>query len=181
MTTHRRRGDRSEGCTVGRPTTQSGLWNVLRTESLTAPRTSMQRVTLASALYTACLLSVSQAIAQLGMNYCTANPNSTGSRAEMSASGTTRVVLNDLTLGCSSLPQGSVGYFLVSRFQGFVGLPTGSSGNLCLGAPIGRYLGTVLSAGPAGVVGLPVDLTQVPDGSATFAVAPGDTRNPDVA
>src|SRR5688572_24308992 len=99
----------------------------------------MKNIAFAGAFVTFGLMSASGATAQLGTNYCTANPNSTGVPAAVSATGTTQVLFNNLTLQCTSLPPASFGYFLTSQSQGFVPMYAGSSGNLCLASPIGRY------------------------------------------
>jgi hypothetical protein len=74
-------------------------------------------------------------------NYCMTNPNSTGAEASISAEGSVVVADNDVTLLASGMPAGAFGYFPTSRLQGFVAMPGGSMCNLCLGAPIGRYVG----------------------------------------
>jgi formylglycine-generating enzyme required for sulfatase activity len=135
---------------------------------------TQSRITLLVALTLAC---TGFAQAQIGTNYCTANPNSTGATGVMSASGSTNVLVNDLTLACSNLPPSSLGYFLVSRTQGFIANPAGSAGNLCLGAPIGRYSSAVQAASAAGTVSMRADLAHVPNSTSTTAVVPGETLN----
>ncbi len=132
----------------------------------------MQRVIPFTATFAA--LSAS-AFAQIGTPYCAAAPNSTGQTAALSATGSTDVALGTVVLVCSRLPVQSLGYFLVSRTQGFTAAPAGSSSNLCLGGAIGRYANRVLSAGAAGQVGFALDLTLIPSPSGPFAVQPGES------
>lgn len=112
-------------------------------------------------------------------NYCTANPNSTGLPATISAIGTGRVIDNDLALVASQLPTSSFGFFITSRFQGFVTNPGGSAGNLCLGSSIGRYVGPgqIQNSGATGSFSLDLDLTQTPQPSGLVSVSPGQTWN----
>ena len=112
-------------------------------------------------------------------NYCTANPNSTGLPATISAIGTGRVIDNDLALVAAQLPTSSFGFFITSRFQGFVTNPGGSAGNLCLGSSIGRYVGPgqIQNSGATGSFSLDLDLTQTPQPSGLVSVSPGQTWN----
>ena len=109
-----------------------------------------------------------------GANYCTANVNSTGVGAAMSASGTNSCSANDLVLEASDLPVNSFGFFLTSQTQGFVANPGGSQGNLCLGGAIGRYVGTgqIQNSGSTGSIALAIDNTQVPQPTGLVAVRP---------
>ena len=116
----------------------------------------------------------------VGTNYCSANPNSTGSAASLSGFGETRVTANDLTLTASNLPQNQFGILIVSASQGFVPNAGGTSnGNLCLGGAIGRYVGPgqILSSGAAGEFSLAIDLGMIPQGGGTTATVAGDTWN----
>ena len=116
----------------------------------------------------------SLATAQVGERYCTASPNSTGGPAQIDALGSAAVELDRLSLSCTGLPVGSVGYFLVSRTPGFAPNPSGS-GNLCLSGAIGRYSGQVLTASALGEVARSIDLGAVPLPGGPIAVLPGDT------
>jgi len=82
----------------------------------------------------------------IGTSYCgPAVNNSTGNPGVITATGSAIAANNDVTLRASSLPNNSNGFFLTSTNQGFVANPGGSSGNLCLGSSIGRYVGPVRS------------------------------------
>jgi hypothetical protein len=115
-----------------------------------------------------------------GSNYCTpAVPNSTGASASMGAMGSAVVSQNSLVLDADSLPLSSFGFFLTSRTQGFVAMPGGSRGNLCLGSGIGRYVGPgqIMNSGATGAISLAVDLTAHPQPTGSVMVVPGDTWN----
>ncbi|QDV09481.1 FG-GAP repeat protein [Planctomycetes bacterium Poly30] len=110
-----------------------------------------------------------------GMNYCTANANSTGVAAVMSATGSASVALNDLTVISSSMPLNSLGFFITSRSMGFTANPAGSSGNLCLGGAIGRYSNLVSSTGATGQISLGINLAQMPTPTGVVAATAGET------
>ncbi|MEZ6015638.1 MAG: lectin-like protein [Planctomycetota bacterium] len=113
----------------------------------------------------------------LGVNYCTAANNSTGGAASISASGSTTVASNDLTLECSGMPNNSFGFFLTSLSAGLTMNPGGSQGNLCLGGAIGRYVATgqIKNSGTTGEISLLVNLNQHPTPNGLVVVQPGQT------
>ncbi|MEM8713112.1 MAG: C-type lectin domain-containing protein [Planctomycetota bacterium] len=113
----------------------------------------------------------------LGTNYCMAEVNSTGNPADISAAGSLTVADNDLTLSSTNLPPLSFGFYIVSRLEGFVPNPGGSSGNICLSGAVGRYVGPgqVQNSGSAGQIDLAIDLTQIPQPTGFEAVISGDT------
>jgi len=143
----------------------------------TAPvRPLMTARSLVSAL--ACSVTLSVASAQVGTNYCTPAPNSTGAMATISDSGSAAVTLNNLTLASSDLPQNAAAYFLCSRTQGFGQNPGGSAGNICPGAPIGRVVGGVITnSGTTGTVSVLADLAAMPQPSGAVVVQAGETWN----
>lgn len=110
----------------------------------------------------------------IGTNYCSALPNSTGQPGIIAATGSTVVSANDLTLSAQSLPAGQFGIFITSFATDSV--PVGD-GVLCLGGSIGRFNqpGQILQADAAGAFSLAVDLTMVPTPSQFIQVQPGDT------
>jgi hypothetical protein len=116
----------------------------------------------------------------IGTNYCTSNLNSTGVAATMSASGSSVVVDNNLTLEASNLPLNQFGYFIGSRTQGFVANPGGSQGNICLGAPIARFnsIGgySIGNSGSSGTINLLIDMNNIPLTPVTSVLA-GETWN----
>ena len=119
----------------------------------------------------------SAASAQIGTTYCTAVPNSTGSIALISATGSTDVALNDVTLSVSSLPLNQFGLFVTSQTQAFAPNPGGSNGNLCVGGMIGRFNAGIVSSGATGSVSLALDLNAIAAPMGAYAVMPGDTVN----
>ena len=117
------------------------------------------------------------ALGPIGQNFeCPSTvPNSSGQPGVITASGSTLVAANNVTLDASQLPAGQFGYFLVSPLQNLAGFnPPGSSGLLCIGpAQIGRYNGNV-GQGPS--FSLMIDLTALPTPDGTESIMPGDTR-----
>ncbi|MEM6674468.1 MAG: hypothetical protein AAF726_16600 [Planctomycetota bacterium] len=115
----------------------------------------------------------------LGTNYCMANANSTGVAAVMSADGSSAAADNDVTLMAENLPAFAFSFFLTSQMQDFVMNPGGSSGNLCLGGNIGRYVGPgqVQNSGMAGTVSLVLDLTNTPTPTGPTSIVAGETWN----
>ncbi|MEM1452011.1 MAG: hypothetical protein AAGI22_23080 [Planctomycetota bacterium] len=115
----------------------------------------------------------------IGTNYCSANPNSTGTTSKISAVGSASVADNSVTLFASDLPLNATTYFLTSMTQDFVMNPGGSQGNLCVGGAIGRYVGPgqVLNSGAAGEASLVLDLTQTPQPTGFVSIQPGETWN----
>lgn len=114
----------------------------------------------------------------VGAVYCAPGvANSSGSSGTIQATGTATVASNQLTLVAGSMPSHSFGYFLTSRAQGHVPQAGGSTGVLCLGGAIGRYVGPgqVLNSGAAGVLQLALDLQRTPTPTGTVAVLPGET------
>ena len=116
----------------------------------------------------------------LGCRYCLPGvSNGSGRPGLMDANGSTVAAQNNVTLIARDLPTNVFGFFLVSRVQGFVEQPGTSSGILCLGGSIGRYIGPgqVGQSGGTGTIALPIDLTQVPQPLGFVSVLPGDTWN----
>jgi len=113
--------------------------------------------------------------AEPGQSYCQANPNSTGAIGVINGSGSNVVADNALDLLASDLPPNQFGFFVVSESSAFVPNPGGSVGNLCVGAPTGRYNAQITNSGPAGEIALSVDLTSIPLASASVAALPGET------
>ena len=114
----------------------------------------------------------------LGVNYCTPGvPNSSGASGVMGATGSRTVAANDLTLSASALPNNAFAFFLASRTTGSVTGPGGSTGNLCLGGQIGRYVGPgqIRNTGTTGAVSLVVDLTRTPQPAGLVAIGAGET------
>lgn len=115
----------------------------------------------------------------IGSNYCMAAINSTGMAGLISASGSAVATDNDLTLQASQLPSLTFAFFIVSQAQNFVQNPGGSSGNLCLGGEIGRYVGPgqIQQSNLAGEASLTIDLTQIPQPSGFVSASMGEVWN----
>ena len=110
-------------------------------------------------------------------NYCPANPNSTGGISIISAIGSPSISANDMLLSTTNLPSLSFGLYVVSMTQGFLMNPGGSTGNLCLGGVIGRYL-PGMNSGSSGSITLALDWTLgIPQGSSLVPAVLGDTWN----
>lgn len=110
----------------------------------------------------------------IGVNYCIAEPTSTGTPASIVALGSPFVIDQNLTLRAYDLPTNKWGYFLASRDPGFIANPGGSAGNLCLGGQIGRYSGLVQNSGPSGLIEIEIDPLVVPMAPPT-TILPGET------
>ncbi|QDV06015.1 hypothetical protein Poly30_15190 [Planctomycetes bacterium Poly30] len=115
----------------------------------------------------------------IGTNYCMPALNSTGASARITAIGSTTVTDNDVTLGAQQLPALAFGFFITSQTQGFVMMPGGSSGNLCVVGSVGRYVGggQIQQSGLGGTIALPINLNQIPQPNGFVSAAPGQTWN----
>ncbi|MEZ6018064.1 MAG: hypothetical protein R3F49_23365 [Planctomycetota bacterium] len=115
----------------------------------------------------------------VGSVYCPGVVNSTGAQGHVEALGQADAAANDLRLRASGLPGNAAGFFLASRAQGLFSQPGGSLGDLCLGSPIGRFVGPgqVQNSGAAGEFSLQLDLTQMPTPTGSVAVTAGETWN----
>lgn len=123
-------------------------------------------------LYRSTLLS------DLGVSECgPAVPNSTGAPGALSVRGSSVAETSALLLTASSLPPASLTLFLTSQDAGFVSGPGGSSGNLCLGGTIGRFLasGGPQTSDPAGSASLGVNLRELPQPNGTTSAMAGQT------
>ncbi|MGK0480515.1 MAG: hypothetical protein ACJAQ3_000478 [Planctomycetota bacterium] len=115
----------------------------------------------------------------IGVNYCSANANSTGIAAEIRAAGSTSAAANNVTLEASGIRANSFGFFIASIGQGFVANPAGSAGNLCLSGAIGRYVGggQIQQTDASGVFRLGIDLTSIPQPLGPVAATAGQVWN----
>ncbi|MDG2232677.1 MAG: hypothetical protein P8L16_02560, partial [Ilumatobacter sp.] len=111
-----------------------------------------------------------------GVNYCAPVVNSTGFSGAISASGSSTVSLNFLTLNATSLPAGEFGFLLTSMTQDQVPVPALSAGFLCLGGQIGRFINQIVNSGPGGNFCVRADLTALPVTPAA-AVMAGESWN----
>ncbi|MEM9801805.1 MAG: right-handed parallel beta-helix repeat-containing protein [Planctomycetota bacterium] len=113
----------------------------------------------------------------IGQVYCQSVANSSGVPGRIDARGSLDAAANDVTLVASSLPQSAFGFFLASRQRDFVPVPGGSTGNLCLGGSIGRYVGPgqVQNTGATGRFELTIDLNSVPQPMGPVAAQAGES------
>ena len=105
---------------------------------------------------------VPDACERIGVTYCQANPNSTGGPATLAVLGSPVVAEADLFLHAQSAPPDQFGYYLMSMAQASTPLPPPSQATLCLGPPIVRFAGQVLSSGQAGELNLRLDFQNLP-------------------
>lgn len=111
----------------------------------------------------------------IGVNYCTATVNSSGQSASIHATGSEALADNSVTLVTTDMPANQVGFYLMSKTQGFVPLFNGSAGNLCLSGQILRLQGPQpMHADSCGVMSFSLDTTDLP-GNTVFQ--PGETWN----
>jgi hypothetical protein len=96
---------------------------------------------------------------------CASNRNSTGASGRLDAYGSHGAADELVLLVASSVPNGMVGFFLMSATTTFLPSFGGSQGNLCLGAPQLRLMRTV---------GLVVDFEH--EARLDFGTLPGGTR-----
>ncbi|QDV06768.1 hypothetical protein Poly30_22830 [Planctomycetes bacterium Poly30] len=116
----------------------------------------------------------------LGTQYCGPGvPNSTGNSGQIAASGSLVAAANDVTLTASDIPRFTFGFFITSQTQGFVMMPGGSQGNLCLSGAVGRYVGPgqIQNSGNSNEISLPLNLTQMPQPNGFVSALPGQTWN----
>ncbi|QDV09161.1 hypothetical protein Poly30_47180 [Planctomycetes bacterium Poly30] len=106
---------------------------------------------------------------------CTTEPNSTGLPGAIAAEGSRFLSLNDLRVVATQLPPSSFGYLGISRSSTFLAMPGGSSGNLCIGPTVGRYVNQVQSSGASGKITTNVNLLAIPQPNGFVASLPGDT------
>lgn len=103
----------------------------------------------------------------IGTPYCVSSPNSTGSAATMSASGTTSVAANGLELAAGPVPNGETGIFYYGPNQ--LQIPFGN-GTRCVGGFIGRLPVTTTAGGQLTST---LDVTSPPN--LAVQVTPGST------
>jgi hypothetical protein len=113
----------------------------------------------------------------IGTTVCDPVPNSSGSKAFTSASGSLLAANNNLTLTTSGLPSATFGFYFVSQGNGIVNMPGNKIGNLCIMSNIGgRHNANILNTGMGDSVSLLLDLTSIPQASGgPVVVAPGST------
>ncbi len=106
----------------------------------------------------------------VGTGYCIAATNSTGSGAEMCASGSSSVSANDLVLSCGGLPTNQFGIFYYGPNQ--IQFAFGD-GFRCVGGSAFRL--PVINSGPNGELSYALDNTNPPEASGQ--ITPGSVWN----
>lgn len=134
------------------------------------------RRTLSSFALAGALLCTA-ASAQIGTIYCAGAANSTGSPSVMTATGSTDVAQNDVTLTVTNLPTNQFGLFITSLTPANVPNAGGSNGTLCIGGNFGRFNSNLVNSGSTGSVDIDLDLTSIPNSTMLFAVMPGETHH----
>ena len=108
-------------------------------------------------------------------NYCTTSPNSVGSGAVMSWSGSTGLAANDLTLLSLNCPPGEFGIFFYGPDQANVPL---GDGTLCVGpGGLGLFRLPVVKSSIFGITSYTLDYTQSPLNSGNGQVMVGTVMN----
>lgn len=112
---------------------------------------------------------------QVGRVFCSPLLTSEGVAPRLDAVGSSVAADNDVTLVARELPLNSSGFFLVAPLR-TEGVIVPASGRLCLGGPIGRYVGPgeVMNSGPTGTFSLSIDVGQIPRPMGTAAATAGD-------
>ncbi len=117
---------------------------------------------------------------RLGVAYCgTAIRNSSGKPGAISATGSADVTTNALSLLVQDLPTSTFGYFLLSDTPGFLAVPGGSQGNLCLTGAIGRLnrsSAEIFQTDNAGAATVDVDLMSLPGPTSSAPAVAGQSR-----
>jgi len=112
--------------------------------------------------------------ASVGAPACVSVLNSIGRRAHLTGSGSSSVLDDDLTLDARNLPAGQTALLAGSRSSAFTPFPGGSSGVLCLGGGVGRYLELLTAADAQGDARFELDLAALATPSGPVPAAPGD-------
>ena len=104
-------------------------------------------------------------------------PTSVGVPARIDATGSSSVAANQLTLVAYDLPANAAGFFLASETLTPAMPVTGSTGELCLGGAIGRFVGPgqVGFSGLSRSFQLSVDLSSMPTPSGLVQVLIGES------
>jgi hypothetical protein len=109
------------------------------------------------------VLSICYTNAIVGTRYCIPVANSTGSPANMYATGSRSLAANDLVLNVTDLPLNSFGYFVRGTTTANTLASGGGFGTLCVGGTVARGVGlAIVNSGATGMVSLPALLTTLP-------------------
>ena len=100
---------------------------------------------------------------------CLTLPNSSFDIATLTATGSNRVIDNDLDLFAIGLPASEFGFYLMSRST--TNLPV-ASGFICLGSPQYRFANNIINSGAGGTLSFTPDLNNLPQ---MQVITPGET------
>jgi hypothetical protein len=120
-------------------------------------------------------LWVMDVTADIGISECGSLANSSGRPARLTAHGSPFLSEAEVTLWGRDLPPFSAALFITSETAGFTAHPAGSFGNLCLSAPIGRYVHDVANSGPYGEAVLEIDPLSLPSPTGAMIPMTGET------
>ncbi len=114
-------------------------------------------------------------------NGCTSNPNSNGINSTMLVTGSTSIASDVVTL-TAFVPLNTFGFFITAQTAGFIQMPAGSSGNICLGANVGRFQALAASSGAVGIIDISTtagqwSVTNIPQASGAYAAVPGGSAH----
>ena len=109
----------------------------------------------------------------ISQDYCSAEPNSTGTFAQTFAEGSSVISVGEFGLRIEDAPPTAFAYFLGSMTEGDVPMAGGSQGRLCLGGSIGRFVTQVGQVSASGTYSIQVDLSAIPTNPAA-QVLPGE-------
>ena len=124
---------------------------------------------------TAWIGKVSSFLIPIGSTVCVGEPNSTSERGSIDIVGDRDLAFEHLEVRASALPAGAPAMLLSSRDTAFVANPGSSSGNLCLGGSIARFVGSIDDADTAGEVRFTVADLVVPTPGGPETIEAGDT------
>ena len=124
------------------------------------------------------LLEENRFTGSIGADLCgPGEPNSTGARATLLASGSILRSANDVALAVSDLPTSSIGVVLSSTTDGSSPAHLGSQGTLCLGGPSANSFGfgSIIQGSTTGGATTALDLGAVPSTNGPVSIAAGET------
>jgi hypothetical protein len=109
-------------------------------------------------------LAAPETTCRIGTSVCDpAQINTSGEWTRATASGSTSVGDQDLTLHAYHMPINQFGFFLASLTNSITLNPGGSDGNLCLGGQIIRFQTQLGNSGSGGSISVPIDILNIPN------------------
>ncbi|MEL6713168.1 MAG: hypothetical protein AAFP86_05305, partial [Planctomycetota bacterium] len=105
---------------------------------------------------------------------CPTVANTTGATATLEASGSTRLGVGPFPMTAVDMPPFQAGLLLCSLTSNVTLNPAGSTGNLCLGGAIGRFMAQIGVSDAGGTLGFTVDPGALPQGAGLIPAAAGE-------